>query len=202
MKALLNVIGLPIEALCIDASRNTYNVRASDIFEELRASSLPSEEKDRLVSLVKSFKRERGQYADDLISLAFDIIGSVSTLRNEAHGLEAITHRERNRMRMEGTVLRDFSDMADNKGRFKEYARHSLSMFKSTFYDAFKRSANWTVNHCSFEGVPSVDTAVVWSRSNEDIRRVLQIEKTICLAQPKSKSDLSFAFQSTGFNTA
>ena len=177
LKALLNVIGLPIEALCIDASRNTYNVRASDIFEELRASSLPSEEKDRLVSLVKSFKRERGQYADDLISLAFDIIGSVSTLRNEAHGLEAITHRERNRMRMEGTVLRDFSDMADNKGRFKEYARHSLSMFKSTFYDAFKRSANWTVNHCSFEGVPSVDTAVVWSKSNEDIRRVLQIGK-------------------------
>lgn len=162
LRSLLDVIGLPIEALCIDASRNTYSVRASDVVEELRASGLPDEKKDSLVSLVKNFKHERGQYADDLISLAFDIISSVSTLRNEAHGLEAITHRERNRMRMDGTKVRDYSDMADNKGRFKEYARHSHSMFKSTFYDAFKRSANWTVHHAEFTGAPSSDTAVLW----------------------------------------
>ena len=105
-------------------------------------------------------------------------------------------------MRMEGTVLRDFSDMADNKGRFKEYARHSLSMFKSTFYDAFKRSANWTVNHCSFE--ECLQLTRLWC--GQEVMRTLgvfcRLEKTICLAQPKSKSDLSFAFQSTGFNTA
>ena len=183
LKALLNVIGLPIEALCINASRQTYSVRASDVVEELRASDLSNEKKDNLVSLVKNFKLERGQYADDLISLAFDIIGSVSTLRNEAHGLEAITHRERNRMRMDGTKVRDFSDMADNKGGFKEYARHSHSMFKSTFYDAFKRSANWTTHHADFTGVPSGDTAVVWSRSHEDIRRVLQVGKN-CMPSP------------------
>ena len=177
LRSLLDVIGLPIEALCIDASRNTYNVRASDVVEELKASGLPHEKVDNLVSLVKNFKDERGQYADSLISLAFDIISAVSTLRNEAHGLEAITHRERNRMRMNGTALRDYSDMADNKGRFKEYARQSHSIFASTFYDAFKRSANWTVNHCRLEAVPSGDAAVVWSRRHEDIRRVLQVGK-------------------------
>ena len=161
LRSLLDVIGLPIEALCIDASRNTYNVRASDVVEELRTSGLPDEKKDSLVSLVKNFKDKRGPYADSLISLAFDIIGTVSTLRNEAHGLEAITHRERSRMRLEGTTLRDYSDMADNKDRFKEYARHSLSMFKSTFYDAFKRSANWAAHNAEFTGVPSGDTAVI-----------------------------------------
>lgn len=163
LRSLLDVIGLPIEALCIDASRDTYSVRASDVVEELRASGFSDEKKDSLVSLVKNFKDERGHYADSLISLAFDIIGTVSTLRNEAHGLEAITHGERNRMRMDGTTLRNYSDMADNKGRFKEYTRRSLSMFKSTFYDAFKRSANWTVHHAEFSGVPSDDTAVLWT---------------------------------------
>lgn len=165
LRSLLDVIGLPIEALCIDASRNTYHVRAGDVVEELRASGLPHEKVDNLVSLVKKFKDERGRYADDLISLAFDIIGSVSSLRNEAHGLEAITHRERNRMKIDGTAFRDFSDMADNKDRYTEYARRSHSMFKSTFYDAFKRSSNWTVSYAEFTGVPSDDTAVLWSTS-------------------------------------
>ena len=185
LRSLLDVIGLPIEALCIDASRNTYNVRASDVVEELRASGLPDEKKDSLTSLVKNFKDERGHYADSLISLAFDIIGSVSTLRNEAHGLEAITHRERSRMRMNGTALRNYSDMADNKDRFKECARSSLSMFKDTFRETFKRSANYISWRTDFEAVASSEVGFAYT-CDQGERHLLEAGKAEFVATSNS----------------
>tara|TARA_B100002019_G_scaffold175633_1_gene151785 strand:- start:551 stop:1558 length:1008 start_codon:yes stop_codon:yes gene_type:complete len=192
LRSLLDVIGLPIEALCIDASRQIYSVRASDVVEELKASGLPHEKKDSLVSLIKNFKQERGQYGDSLISLAFDIIGAVSTLRNEAHDIEAITHVERNRMRLEGTALRDFSDMVDNKGKYKRFARTSLSMFKDTFREAFKRSAHYSSHSSEFMQVPSGDTAVVYYNSNED-QCVLQVGKRM-FAKRQAKHSLEAVY--------
>ena len=50
-------------------------------------------------ALVKKFSDERGRYKNDMMSLAFDIIQTIRTLRADAHRLEVITHGERQRMK-------------------------------------------------------------------------------------------------------
>ena len=138
---MLDIIGLPIEALNIDehhlhtlsllmmcGQKEAYSCLTMKSNEDLRTPA----------ALVKKFSDERGRYKNDMMSLAFDIIQTIRTLRADAHGLEVITHGERQRMREEGTEVVTTAWLATKKA---EGVPIPVINFRDTFREAFHRSA-------------------------------------------------------------
>ena len=173
---MLDIIGLPIEALNIDEHHSTYIVTVDDVCEKIgnkKLIAVSDNEKQAMKTcehqqaLVKKFSDERGRYKNDMMSLAFDIIQTIRTLRADAHGLEVITHGERQRMREEGTEVRNFDSMAGNKEKLKGYAYTSEINFRDTFREAFHRSANEIVYRIDFDTVVSGLEHMFFTDGNE-----------------------------------
>lgn len=176
LRAMLDIIGLPIEALNIDEHHSTYIVTVDDVCEKIgnkKLIAVSDNEKQAMKTcehqqaLVKKFSDERGRYKNDMMSLAFDIIQTIRTLRADAHGLEVITHGERQRMREEGTEVRNFDSMAGNKEKLKGYAYTSEINFRDTFREAFHRSANEIVYRIDFDTVVSGLEHMFFTDGNE-----------------------------------
>lgn len=192
LKATLGVIGLPIEALCISENTSTFNVNVGDVNSVLKDKRARVkrqegnvEEVDKLLLLVESFEKERGKYCNGMVALAFEIVKSIRTLRAEAHGLDAITHGERMRMREEGADVRDFDRMADNKGKYRGFVTKSQGMFKDTFRETFKRSANYISWRTDFEAVASSEVGFAYT-CDQGERHLLEAGKAEFVATSNS----------------
>ena len=198
LKATLGIIGLPIEALCISKNASTFNVNVNDVTSVLMDEELkfkrqergnsfqPNVEKvEKLLLLVKDFEKERGKYCNGMIALAFEIVKSIRTLRAEAHGIDSITHNERMRMREEGTEVRNFDRMADNKNRYRGFVTQSQSIFKDTFRETFKRSANYISWRTDFEAVASSEVGFAYT-DHKGERHLLEAGKAEFVATSNS----------------